>query len=60
MPVLLLTGSLTTAVNTIGVSVLERVLPRRELRVVPEASHEVFVENPGVSTAALQAFLAAH
>jgi non-heme chloroperoxidase len=60
VPTLLLTGARTTPMNTIGISVLDRRLPRRELHVIPDASHEVFVENPDASTARLLAFLAAH
>jgi pimeloyl-ACP methyl ester carboxylesterase len=58
VPTLLLTGARTTPINTIGLKVLERSLPDRVLSVVPDASHEVFVENPTVSTAELLAFLA--
>jgi len=60
VPALLLTGERTTPINTIGLRVLERLLPRREVRVIPEASHEVFVENPSASTRELLAFLSAH
>jgi pimeloyl-ACP methyl ester carboxylesterase len=59
-PTLLLTGARTTPINTIGVAVLGRRLPDRELHRIPDASHEVFVENPGVANAVLLDFLGRH
>jgi hypothetical protein len=47
-------------INTIGFRVLDRLLPNREVRVIPDASHELFVENPEASTAAVLAFLDKH
>ena len=60
IPTLLLTGERTTPINTIGLKVLDRLLPRHELRVIPEATHEMFVENPAASTREVLAFLAKH
>ena len=60
VPTLLLTGARTTPINTIGFNVLDRLLPNREARVIPDASHELFVESPEASTAAVLAFLEKH
>jgi pimeloyl-ACP methyl ester carboxylesterase len=60
VPTLLLTGDQTTVINTIGVRVLERLLPRHELRTISGATHELFVEQPEASTRELITFLARH
>ena len=59
-PTLLLTGSKTTPINTIGHRVLARELPVREALVIEGASHEVFAEKPAETNAAVLAFLASH
>jgi pimeloyl-ACP methyl ester carboxylesterase len=59
-PTLLLTGARTTPINTIGLAVLDRLLPNHELVTIPDATHELFVEQPEASTRALLAFLARH
>ena len=58
IPTLLFTGSNTTPVNTIGHRVLVANLPMQENLVIEGASHEVFVENPAATNAAVLAFLA--
>ena len=47
-------------INTIGHRVLVEKLPMQEHMVIAGASHEVFVENPAATTAAVLAFLARH
>jgi non-heme chloroperoxidase len=59
-PTLLLTGARTAPINTIGLRVLDRLLPNHELVTIPDATHELFVEQPEASTQALLAFLARH
>jgi pimeloyl-ACP methyl ester carboxylesterase len=60
VPTLLLTGDRTTPINTIGLKVLDRLLPNHELRLIPDATHELFVENPEASNTAVLAFLDKH
>jgi pimeloyl-ACP methyl ester carboxylesterase len=59
-PVLLMSGEKTLLMNQRIDAELQRVLPNAEIVVIPNATHEMWAEEPELCRARLSAFIAKH
>jgi len=60
MPILLMSGEKTLRMNQLIDSELERVLPNAQTLVIPNATHEMWAEQPDLCRAEVLAFIGKH